>query len=107
MQIICTIAEWREHGKDLARLPVDGVDLVDARTKPSGCGGLVWSWYHTDPLPAGCLWETLWDMIVAATGQSEWNNNLAALDALSAGCLAWARSDKGIEANNPMFVKAT
>lgn len=107
--VYCSLNRWLEHGPALAALhPVEKVTLSDRRPErrpayrsqlEERCG---WTWApdkapkseYFDSYPH-CLPESIWRQVILVSpfGMSEYNSPKQAMDALSAGCLAWARDE--------------
>ncbi len=90
-----TCAAWMEHGPALVRAhPIERVELLDKRPHHSD-GNPFWFWLRWSPgagLPD--LPKELWDVIHAWKPDTfAWQSEQAAINALSAGCIAWARKE--------------
>lgn len=107
--VYCSLKLWWEHGPALVALhPVERVTLSDRaparardyRPEPEEKWGWTWA---PDKAPKSkyfdfyphCLPESIWRQVILASpfGMSEYNSPEQAMDALSAGCLAWARDE--------------
>ncbi len=99
----CTCAAWLEHGPAIVRCqPVQRVELSD-KSPIEYLSGLIgkfyWRWFdgsrRNDDNPsdqdADELPGVLWQAMVAEVKDWEFNTEAAAIDALSAACLRWAK----------------